>query len=125
MPEGGQLKIKSRTVDLHENEPGRSLPAGSYAQISISDTGHGMTPEVRKRVFEPFFTTKELGKGTGLGLSQVYGFITQSHVKTSFTPARYNQPSPVGTYVMSVTHTSLGAVGTNCWSSRLAATGRL
>jgi len=78
MPEGGQLKIKSRIVDLREVESGLSLPPGSYAQISVSDTGHGMTPEIRRRVFEPFFTTKELGKGTGLGLSQVYGFTTQS-----------------------------------------------
>jgi signal transduction histidine kinase len=52
--------------------------ADGLVEISVTDAGIGMSPEVRARALEPFFTTKELGKGTGLGLSMVYGFVTQS-----------------------------------------------
>jgi PAS domain S-box-containing protein len=75
MPEGGTLTIgtcKRRIGEDPELEP------GTYVELSITDTGVGMTPEVLARAFEPFFTTKEVGKGTGLGLSMVYGMARQS-----------------------------------------------
>lgn len=80
MPQGGTLSIQTKSIQLekkHLNQyPG--LSAGPHVLISISDTGTGMSEDVRSRIFEPFYTTKPAGEGTGLGLSMVYGFIQQS-----------------------------------------------
>jgi PAS domain S-box-containing protein len=79
MPEGGVLTLATDVVD-----PGSSpvsdlehaLEAGEYLRVRVSDTGVGMSEEVRRRIFEPFFTTKGLGRGTGMGLAAVYGTVT-------------------------------------------------
>jgi PAS domain S-box-containing protein len=73
MPDGGKLNI-----ELGESYCSHSpfdLKPGSFILVSISDTGTGMSEEVRKRIFEPFFTTKEAGEGTGLGLAAAYGTV--------------------------------------------------
>ena len=73
----GAMRIATENITIAANAVG-DIQAGEYVKISVSDTGCGMTTEVRERAFEPFFTTKPVGKGTGLGLSQIFGFAHQS-----------------------------------------------
>jgi PAS domain S-box-containing protein len=80
MPEGGMLFIAADNVELSA-EAAAELPggrAGAFVRLTVRDTGHGMTDEVKSRIFEPFFTTKPEGKGTGLGLPVVHGVVHQS-----------------------------------------------
>ena len=80
MPKGGSITIQTEDVTyiLDELSSVNEMPAGEYVKLTVTDTGHGMSPEVRRHIFEPFFTTKEQEHGTGLGLATCYGIVKQS-----------------------------------------------
>ncbi len=92
----GKLSIETCNTTLDEAycaiNPGAR--PGDYVQLSVSDNGEGIPPELQDRIFEPFFTTKEQGKGTGLGMAMVFGFVKRSggHIKL------YSEPG-IGTTV--------------------------
>ncbi|MCW8934560.1 MAG: PAS domain-containing protein [Gammaproteobacteria bacterium] len=78
MPDNGTLTFKTNNVNISQSDVTKlSLKVGEYAQLTISDSGCGMSPQVKELIFEPFFSTKG-ESGTGLGLSQVYGLMQQS-----------------------------------------------
>lgn len=97
MPRGGVLSIETHAVRLHDGTFDvlhEHTKPGTYVVLEVSDTGFGMTEEVRKRAVEPFFSTKDVGKGSGLGLSMAYGFARQSGGHLSI----YSEPG-IGTTV--------------------------
>jgi signal transduction histidine kinase/response regulator of citrate/malate metabolism len=79
MPQGGELNITIAARQFDDVTAAQTPLArpGSFACLSVSDTGCGIPPEVLPRIFEPFFTTKDAGKGTGLGLATVFGIVQQ------------------------------------------------
>jgi PAS domain S-box-containing protein len=80
MPSGGTLSIDTAVIEALESETSvTGVPPGLYVRFRVSDTGIGMSAEVRDRAFEPFYTTKPRGEGSGLGLATVYGIVLQSH----------------------------------------------
>jgi two-component system, cell cycle sensor histidine kinase and response regulator CckA len=82
MPDGGRLVMETASTTLTKEyssfRPEVAIKSGPYAQLIVSDTGHGMDRSTLAHAFEPFYTTKDVGQGTGLGLSTVYGIIKQS-----------------------------------------------
>jgi signal transduction histidine kinase len=92
MPDGGELVFSTGSFTLGDDfiqKHGYGVP-GSYALLTVSDSGRGISEENRKKIFDPFFTTKETGKGTGLGLAIVYGIIKQHNgfINVSSEPGR-------------------------------------
>jgi two-component system cell cycle sensor histidine kinase/response regulator CckA len=92
MPNGGKLTLETANVSFEQESVGHypELKPGDYVMLAITDTGTGMSEEVKARAFEPFFTTKGISQGTGLGLSTCYGIIKQSggHISVYSEPAR-------------------------------------
>ena len=78
MPRGGEVTIGTRLVDFDPGRSRKSPDDPGRVELTVSDTGVGIDPEIRDRIFEPYFTTKDMEKGTGLGLATVYGIVDQS-----------------------------------------------
>ena len=89
MPSGGALSIATKNVYIENTgDDVTTGPVGRCAKITVSDTGCGMTEDVRQRIFEPYFTTKQMGHGIGLGLATAYGIIkaAQGRIDVSSEP---------------------------------------
>jgi signal transduction histidine kinase len=87
MPEGGRITVSLRLLDSGEADEQQEVRPGPHLELTVSDNGQGMPPEVKARLFEPFYTTKTMGKGTGLGLAVVYGIVRQHGGSISVTSA--------------------------------------
>ena len=98
MPDGGRLSFKTYSTSVLPEGNHLDEKPQSFVVLEVSDTGHGMTPEVQERIFEPFYTTKQAGRGTGLGLSTVSGIAKRAHGKVEVT-SELNQGATFRVYL--------------------------
>jgi two-component system, cell cycle sensor histidine kinase and response regulator CckA len=100
MPQGGTISIQASNRSIDESFARAHLDAniGNYVEITVTDTGTGIQPQLLHRIFDPFFTTKEIGKGTGLGLSAVLGII-KSHGGFLDVQSQVNQGTQIHVYL--------------------------
>ena len=100
---GGILEVRLTNEDLDASFPAKSydLKPGKYLKLTVSDTGHGMTPDILEKIFDPFFTTKEKGEGTGMGLSVVHG-IVKSHGGTILANSEPGKGSVFNVYLPAI-----------------------
>ncbi len=87
MPQGGTVVIETRNVDVDDDFARRhfDIKPGPYVYMGVTDTGTGMSDQIRQRLFEPFFTTKAPGRGTGLGLATIQSIVQQNGGKVEVT----------------------------------------
>lgn len=98
MPGGGRLIIETAnmTISQSQTQPYAEIETGEYVMLAVTDTGTGISEEIKGHIFEPFFTTKEVGKGTGLGLATCFGIVKQNngHIEV------YSQPNRGATFTV-------------------------
>jgi nitrogen fixation/metabolism regulation signal transduction histidine kinase len=107
---GGLLEVRLSSVDMDASTAAQysNILPGPYTRLSVSDTGHGMSPEVVERIFDPFFTTKGVGEGTGLGLAVVHG-IVESHRGAITVYSRPGNGTTFQVYFPQIDHTKEAA----------------
>ena len=105
MPEGGQLHLAARLMDLSASAADFSVQPGTYVVFEVTDNGCGMDEETLQRVFEPLFTTKRIGLGTGLGMTMAHSFARQSGGGIAIQ----SKPGSGTTVLMAIPHLSPSA----------------